>query len=279
MKNRTVLNASALLLAVALALPSALIRRALSKGSALLEQPAGDFIPLYIAVGVAVLLLCAVSALILRREQTLPEEAEEAPLPGWYKAARALAALAFLAAAYFTLTGTTDVSRAVMLVQTVFLAVCGAAVLGAAGGRSAEQTRFAGLFPLYYICFFLLIFYRGNANNPTLHSFALEIITLLSVMLATYLTVGMRFERHKPFVRVFFVLLSLYFAAFELLSFALVHDSLVVIPSVSAGMMLTLAALFMLLAADFVRVPRTPAAESAAEEESAAEDGETEGDA
>lgn len=277
MKKRTVLNFCALLLAAVLAVPCALIRRTASNGAELLSQTGGDFTTLYIALCASVLLLCAAAVLLLNRERELPDDAEDLPAPLWYKAARVLAALAFFTAAYFTYTGVYDLSRAITLVQTVFLAACGVTcVFGAAGRRSVEQSRLAGLFPLYYICFFLLIFYRDNANNPRLYSFALEIITLLAVMLALYFTVGMRFERHKPFLRVFSVLLGLFFAAHELLSYAVARDSLAVIPGVSPAMISMLGALFILLAADFVRVPRTPAAEKSSDapaDEIAAENG------
>jgi hypothetical protein len=70
--------------------------------------------------------------------------------------------------------------------------------------------------PVLFFCFWLIVSYKENADDPVLWDYAIEILAIASSSLAFYYMAGYLFYRAKPMRTVYFVLLAAFFCTMTL---------------------------------------------------------------
>ena len=125
--------------------------------------------PFFIAAVVCAALL-AVLALYARR---IPLQCGLRPAGTGLKTVRVLSAFLLLASAVLLLLTTDGVSLLTVL-KSIFLVACSGACIVFAMGRSTQSKGLCTLFPLFFMCVYLLCFYRDTARNPLTYTFAFE---------------------------------------------------------------------------------------------------------
>ena len=204
-----------LLISTAMAVLTAFYRANLLKTSAdmetlqLLEGQSLNW--LYILIVVAGVVLLLLSVIFKAAQQSPPRKMGVA-----MKSVAAISSFLFILAGIVVLVENSANLTIVPLINAVFLLVCGAC--GLLQLKNSAQAGLLSLFPLCYLCFYLLVLYRQNASNPIIYSFALEIITAVILMLAIYRTCSNWFERSKPATQLFFTSISFYMAIMTQLS-------------------------------------------------------------
>jgi hypothetical protein len=71
--------------------------------------------------------------------------------------------------------------------------------------------------PVLFFCFWLIVSYKENADDPVLWDYAIEILAIASSALAFYYVAGYLFYRAKPMRAVYFVLLAAFFCTMTLI--------------------------------------------------------------
>lgn len=159
----------------------------------LLVGSAHGFTPFFAAAAACALLL-AVLALCFRR---LPLRCGLRPTGAGLKTVRVLSAFLLLASAALLVLTAGDVSLLTLL-KSLFLVACGGACIVFAMGRSVQSKGLCSLFPLFFMCVYLLCFYRDTARNPLTYTFAFEILTAIALLAALYLLSCPWFGKNRP---------------------------------------------------------------------------------
>jgi len=134
-------------------------------------------------------------------------------------------------------------------IQTVFLALCGLTlVLRTLRGGSGTAAGLFSLFPVYYLCLFLLVFYRENSKNPVVLSFGMEIAAVMALTVAVYSLSGRGFGQSRPRQQLFFTLLAVYWVCLEVASLLFFPDLVLSVPGVSLSWVAQLAAMGLYVA-------------------------------
>lgn len=219
------------------------------------SYPAGG---LYLWTGVCVLAMAG-AALLLRDKQILRKGGGGRLHTGLL----ALSALTLFGA--FALLLAEGAATLFQIIQLIFLALCGVAmILKIVLGERHKLTGLLSLFPVYYLCLFLLLFYRENAKNPSVQSFALDILAVMAMVVAVYIVSAAKFEKPKHRQQIFFTLCGVYLFAVQLAS-ALLYPALVLtVPGMSRGVLCMLGGFALYLAASFFWGP-LPVAEEGGE--------------
>lgn len=167
----------------------------------LLVGSARGFAPFFIAAVVCAALL-AVLALYARR---IPLQCGLRPAGTGLKTVRVLSAFLLLASAVLLLLTTDSVSLLTVL-KSIFLVACSGACIVFAMGRSTQSKGLCTLFPLFFMCVYLLCFYRDTARNPLTYTFAFEILSVIFLVLALYLFSCPWFGKRRPGAFFFFTM-------------------------------------------------------------------------
>lgn len=106
--------------------------------------------------------------------------------------------LLILSAALFWLEGNGVVSLLTLL-KAAFPVACGVAALVRLqhGDRDKLSALFC-LFPVFYLCFILLLFYRANGKVPDMRIYGFETAAIISLLMGVYQDASVRFEKAKP---------------------------------------------------------------------------------
>lgn len=148
-------------------------------------------------------------------------------------------------AAFELRSGASGLLRGVMAIFALLCGICTLMRLSARdqGGKSAAYA----VPPIFCLAIGLLLFYRGNGDNPYLESFAPEILTLMFTLLGVYFAVQPRFEVRK--IWLYHSVLSVSLAAIvQELLYALMHwEQVHSIPCFSLATPMLLAACGLLI--------------------------------
>ncbi len=174
----------------------------------LLIGSAGNFRFFFIAAALCAL-LCFALAFSVRR---VPLIWGLRPISTRIKTARVLAAFLLFAAAVFLLLNAESLSVLILL-KSVFLVACGGACIAFIRVQSFSGKGMCALFPLFFMSIYLLSFYRDSARNPLIYTFAFEILTVIALLLALYLSCCPWFGKKRPGLLLFFAMLATFGAA------------------------------------------------------------------
>ena len=163
----------------------------------------GGLTPFFIAAG-----CCAALFLLLAlwgRRTGLQFGLRSADMAG--KTVRVCAAMLLFVAAALTFVQSGAITLIVAL-KGVFLAVCGGACIAFVKAQSLTSKGMCTLFPLFFISIYLLGFYRDSARNPLTATYAFEILSVIALMLALYLSSAVWFDKKRPTGLLFFAMLA-----------------------------------------------------------------------
>lgn len=169
----------------------------------LLVGSASGFTPFFIAASVCVF-VCAVLALYARRT---PLQCGLRSCGTGLKTVRVLAGFLLAAAAVLMLL-TAEQLTVLVILKSVFLFACSVACILYTSDRSTQGKSLCTLFPLFFMCIYLLSFYRDSARNPLTYTFAFEILTVIALLLALYLFSCPWFGKNRPGAFYFFAMLA-----------------------------------------------------------------------
>jgi len=200
---------------------------------------------LLILMAVTVALFFVLSLFGFKAQRPGPE-----PVKGPYIVAAFLSGLGMMGGAVLYYVECMADPGTLTYVLTVFLALCGLTlVLRTLQGSGGEAARVFSLFPVYYLCLFLLVFYRENSKNPMVLSFGMEIAAVMALTVAVYSLSGRGFGQARPRQQLFFGLLAFYLVCFVVASLLFFPDLVLSVPGVSPAWMLQLAAMGLYVAA------------------------------
>lgn len=151
-------------------------------------------------VGLAAALLLTVFALYAEKARARVS----APAPAGRGCMTLLAASGFvllLSAALFWMEGK-GAFTLLTLLRAVFPAACGAAALVRL--KHGDRDRLSAmlcLFPVFYLCFFLLLFYRANGDGPDVSVYGFETAAVIAALLGVYAHAAVRFDKPRPGLR------------------------------------------------------------------------------
>ncbi len=124
--------------------------------------------------------------------------------------------LLFLAAAVLALPESNG--HFLSLITVLFMAACGVALLVRLAQRDqGELAAVCSLAPIFFLCFYLLMFYRENGDNPYLFRFGYEIAVIILSLVGLYFAVAGKFQEEKPALRAAVCGISLTFVMQELI--------------------------------------------------------------
>ena len=96
-------------------------------------------------------------------------------------------------------------------INIVFVLLCTAAfVIRAINREQSEKTGILSLFPVYYLCIYLLIFYRDNAKGADLDVYGPHALTIAILIFAAYFNAAVKFDRRPPLLRFMFSLAAVF---------------------------------------------------------------------
>ena len=84
---------------------------------------------------------------------------------------------------------------------------------------TTENTALLSLFPVFYLCFYLLMFYRSTARFPNLNQFGPQILTLACLVVTAYFNSASKFTKRPAFLRYFSSLCAATLALGDLLAY------------------------------------------------------------
>ncbi len=161
----------------------------------------GTLTPFFIAAGG-----CAVVFLLMAlwgRRTGLQFGLRRADTAG--KTVRVCAAMLLFVAAALTLLQSGQITLIVIL-KGVFLAACGVSAIAFVKADSLMSKGMCSLFPLFFVSIYLLGFYRDSARNPLTGTYAFEILSIIALMLALYLSSAVWFDKKRPIGLLFFAM-------------------------------------------------------------------------
>lgn len=157
------------------------------------------------------------------------------PVP--YKAGMVVSSVLLAASAVYSLVSSEGSLGAMDIVNILFLAACAAAmILRLKAGEESQLSGLFSLFPIYYLCLQLLLFYRANAINPDPGVFGMEIMMIASMMVAVYLVASFKFEKYMGKRACFFGTFTLYLSAAEVVAVLLSPELMLQINGLSLNM-------------------------------------------
>lgn len=107
-----------------------------------------------------------------------------------------------------------DLLTKILALLGLFAAVCLAFYLEAKS--RGELGCLIAAVPVLFFCFWLIVSYKENADDPVLWDYAMEILAIASSALAHYYLAGYLFYRAKPVRTVYFILLAAFFCTVTL---------------------------------------------------------------
>lgn len=174
------------------------------------------------ALGAALLVAFAVAAEGLRIKK---EPVVSTPDNGYRILLAGSGFVLLLAAGLFWLEGNGVVSLLTLL-KAAFPAACGvAALVRLQHGDRDRLSALLCLFPVFYLCFFLLLFYRANGKVPDMRIYGFETAAIIALLMGIYQDVSVRFEKPKPRRHTVFLCLGVAATAMELV-ILLLHKSM-----------------------------------------------------
>ncbi len=104
------------------------------------------------------------------------------------------------------------------VVLTLFPIACGGAMLLRAVAKdNGDRADILSLFPVFFLCIMLLLFYRDNAYRPDSFTFAWEICTYVAVLLGCYMVCAEKFEKERPLRRNIIFMLAIAMASSQII--------------------------------------------------------------
>ncbi|MEA5040436.1 MAG: hypothetical protein VB086_11445 [Clostridiaceae bacterium] len=223
------------------------------------------------ALGAVLLIIFAVVAEGLR-----PKAADGSSTPGrgYMTLLAGSGVLLVLAAGLFWLEGN-GVFTLLTLLKAAFPAACGiAALIRLKHGDRDRLSALLCLFPVFYLCFLLLMFYRTNGRVPDERLYGFETAALIALLLGVYLFSATRFEKPKPRRFAVFSCLGIAAATMELTLLLLDRTMLLTVSGFGWGGATVMLGLGLQLAAGlFFPGERLPKAEEGTPESGAPESG------
>ena len=97
---------------------------------------------------------------------------------------------------------TLSMGSTIGLVSAVFAFACSASIFFRVKEKDlADNTAVLSLFPVFYLCFYLLMFYRSTAKFPDLNLFGPQIITLSALIVTAYFNAATKFGSRPAILR------------------------------------------------------------------------------
>lgn len=162
---------------------------------------------------VAVCLLAAVTLYILVRRLSKYEAAGAYPeaFRGrsiFYTPVALIIGITLAVGAVLTMTSAVEIKLIQLQRILGAFAVCTAAAfvalaLGTRRPKLAELSSVISVVPVLFSCFWLIVCYKENSQDPVIWSFAIEIIAIASVVLAFYYIAGFMFNKAAPIKTIF----------------------------------------------------------------------------
>ena len=113
------------------------------------------------------------------------------------------------------------------IILSIFSFVCAVSiVLRVKSRESAENTALFSLFPVFYLCVYLLTFYRSTAKYPDLNLFGPQILTLASLVISAYLNSATKFGVKTYIFRFLFTLSSFALTIGDLIAYVIDSNTL-----------------------------------------------------
>ena len=123
------------------------------------------------------------------------------PGKGYFTLLAASGFILVLSAGLFYLEGDGVLSLLTVL-RAVFPAACGvAALVRLKQGDRDRLSALLGLFPVFYLCFFLLLFYRANGYVPVVRTYGFEMAAITVILIGMYMLSSQRFEKPRHRLR------------------------------------------------------------------------------
>ena len=104
-----------------------------------------------------------------------------------------------------------DENRFLWLIFAVLVIFFGLSVMALALNKGSEALR--ALFcavPILTCCFWLILFYKINANEPVLWKFAMDFLAICANTLAWYFVAGFQYDAPKPAKTLFFIQIAVF---------------------------------------------------------------------
>ena len=98
--------------------------------------------------------------------------------------------------------------------------------LRALNREQSEKTGILSVYPIYYLCIYLLLFYRDTATGADINLYGPQTITISVLIFAAYFNAVVKFESRPPLLRFGFGLLGLTAFVSEFVGYILVRSSL-----------------------------------------------------
>ena len=96
-------------------------------------------------------------------------------------------------------------------INFVFVFICAFSLaVRALNKEQSEKTGIFSLFPIYYLCLYLLLFYRDNARGANLNAFGPQALTISILIFAAYFNSAVKFDVRPPVFRYMFGLLAVH---------------------------------------------------------------------
>ena len=99
-------------------------------------------------------------------------------------------------------------------------------VLRALNKEQSEKTGILSVYPIYYLCLYLLLFYRDTATGSNINVYGPQTLTLSVLIFAAYFNSAVKFEHRSPALRFGFGLMSLTVFVSELAGYLIAPSSL-----------------------------------------------------
>jgi len=195
MRNSRIQTALQLVLPLILGVLCGLCRGTLlQNGYAVLADRPHALLPIYLLITACMLVLLAVAVIFGRKNPICDTES----VPTAKRIVYVISALMLFAAAALVYLLNAGMLTVLKIVQLLFLALCGFSVfLRAKDGDLTENSGVFSLFPVYYLCLYLLLFYRQNARSANTAAFALELLCVVFLILGVYFISVRKFEGGK----------------------------------------------------------------------------------
>ncbi len=97
---------------------------------------------------------------------------------------------------FVTRTSTLDMINVLLVFACAFTLA-----LRALNKEISEKTGVFSLFPIYYLCLYLLMFYRDNAKGANLDAYGAQTLTVAVLILAAYFNCAVKFESRPAVFR------------------------------------------------------------------------------
>ena len=124
--------------------------------------------------------------------------------------------------AFVTRTDTIDAINALLLFACAFTLA-----LRALNKENSEKTAAFSLVPIYYLCLYLLMFYRDNAKGANVDAYGPQTLTISVLIFAAYFNCAVKFESRPPLLRYLSGLMAALVFTCELVGYFVLPSTLV----------------------------------------------------